>query len=376
MNSRERVLASLERTGYDRIPIKHDGTPEVNKILMQHFGLSNMEQLLRVVGDDFRCVAPVYCGPELRTFPDGSVEGYFGERYIHFQYGEGKYLEASHLPFAGVDSLDKLDQSHFPTAEWFDYSTVKQQCEAVREFAVCGGGPGEMDFINGISRARGMEQVMIDLITRDPVYLTILDARFEFYYQTQERTLQAADGLIDTMHIGEDLGNQLGPMISMDIFDEIFAPRLEKYFAMVHGYGAKTMMHMCGCVEAFLPRLIALGLDIYDVVQPTTPEMDIAYLAEHHGDRLDFCGSMCVQTTLPHGTVQDVEREVQRRLALFPDGGLILGPTHAIQLGTPLENTLALYRAAGSLREEIDDSILSIKADADAVDKIDMAKLY
>ena len=61
----------------------------------------------------------------------------------------------------------------------------------------------------------------------------------------------------------------------MDIFEKIFAPRLKRYFAMVHRYGARTMMHMCGCVEAFLGRLIELGLDIQDVVQPTTPEMDI-----------------------------------------------------------------------------------------------------
>jgi uroporphyrinogen decarboxylase len=376
MNSRQRVLSSLERKGYDRIPVKHEGTPEVNRKLMRHFDLSNTEQLLRVVGDDFRCVAPVYRGPELRTFPDGSVEGYFGERYIHFQYGEGRYLEAVHLPFAGVDSLDKLDRSHFPKADWFDYSTVKDQCRAVGDFAVCGGGPGDMDFINGISRARGMEQVLIDLITEDPVYTAILDARFEFYYQMHERILQAADGLIDIMHIGEDLGNQRGPMISMDIFEKTFAPRLEKYFAMVHRHGARTMMHMCGCVEAFLSRLIELGLDIQDVVQPTTPEMDIACLKERYGDRLHFCGSMCVQSTLPRGTREDVEHEVLRRLDLFPHGGLFLGPTHAIQLGTPMDNILAMYRAAGSLCEKIDDSIFSIRADEDEADKINMAKLF
>ena len=135
-------------------------------------------------------------------------------------------------------------------------------------------------------------------------------------------------------------------------------------------------MHMCGCCEAFLPRLIDLGLDIYDVVQPTTPEMDIAYLQEHYGEQLTFCGTMCVQTTLPFGTPEDVEREVRRRLALFPKGGLFLGPTHAIQVGTPLENVLAMYRAAGSLPARIDDSILSIRGDLAAVDKIDLSKLY
>lgn len=30
MTSRERVLSCLARTGYDRIPVKHEGTPEVN----------------------------------------------------------------------------------------------------------------------------------------------------------------------------------------------------------------------------------------------------------------------------------------------------------------------------------------------------------
>ena len=377
MTSRERVLGCLARTGYDRIPIKHEGTPEVNHALMKHFGLSNMEQLLVVLGEDFRYVAPNYQGPPLRTFADGSIEGYWGEHYIYAQFEGGKYLESVHQPFAGIETLDRLDGSHFPRADWFDYSTIRAQCEALRpQFAVCAGSPGDLDFINGISRARGMEQVMMDLATDNEVYLAIMAARFEFYYQMHERMLQAADGLIDIMHAGEDFGNQRGPMISLKVFDRHFASKLKQYFAMVHRYGARTMMHMCGCCEAFLPRLVNLGLDIYDVVQPTTTEMDIAYLQEHHGEKLTFCGTLCVQTTLPHGTTEDVEREVRRRLALFPKGGLFLGPTHAIQVGTPLENVVALYRAAGSLSARIDGSILSIRGDLAAVDKIDLSKLY
>ena len=40
-----------------------------------------------------------------------------------------------------------------------------------------------------------------------------------------------------------------------------------------------------------------------------------------------------MQSTLPMGMVADVRREVNLRLDLFKDGGLILGPTHQIQLG-------------------------------------------
>jgi uroporphyrinogen decarboxylase len=377
MNSRDRVLSAFNRQGYDRIPVKHEGTPEVNRMLMEHFGLSNTEQLLRVVGDDFRHVEPVYCGPELRTFPDGSVEGYFAERYKYAEFDAGRYLEACYLPYAGVNSLDKLDRSHFPSADWFDYSTIRDQAEAIRGqgFAVCCGTAGDMDFINSIARARGMEQVLMDLIDDNPVYLEIMRARFEFYYEMHRRMLEAAGGLIDFTHVGDDLGNQRGPMIGLATFEKHFAAKYGRYFDMVHRHGARSMMHMCGCVEKFLPRLIELGLDVYDVVQPTTPQMDIAVLEERFGDRLAFCGSVCVQTTLAWGTPDDVEREVRRRLDLFPSGGLFLGPTHAIQVGSPLENILALYRTAGSLAKRIDESMLRVAGDAEP-DKINLSKLF
>jgi len=377
MNPRERVLSAFNRTGYDRIPVKHEGTPEINQMIMDHFGLTNLEQLLRVVGDDFRYVDPIYIGPELRKFKDGSVEGYWGERYKYAEFEGGKYLEASYLPFANISSVGDLDRSHFPVADWFDYSTIKPQCQkiAAQNYTVCFGTAGDMDFINSIARARGTEQVLIDLITDEPVYLEIMEARFRFYYDMHERVLREAEGLIDFTHIGEDLGTQKSQVIDFEIFEKHFAPKFKRYFEMVHRYGAKTMMHMCGCVRAFLPRLIELGLDVYDVVQPTTPEMDIEILNHDFGKRIAFCGSVCVQSTLAFGSVDDVVNEVERRERVFPNGGLFLGPSHAIQVGTPLENIIALYKTAGSLAEKIDTAILSIKDDKNT-GEINMSKLF
>ena len=377
MNSKERVLGAFNRTGYDRIPVKHEGTPEINQMIMDHYGLNNMEQLLRVVGDDFRYVEPLYIGPELRKFDDGSIEGYWGERYKYAEFEGGKYLEPAYLPFANVHTLDELDRSHFPTAAWFDYSTIRRQCEKLTEagYAVCFGTAGDMDFINSIARARGTEQVLIDLITDDPVYLEIMDARFRFYYEMHENVLRAGGGLIDFTHIGEDLGTQQSQVIDFDTFDKHFAPKFKMYFDMAHHYGARVMMHICGCTRAFLPRLIDLGLDVYDVVQPTIPEMDIAVLQKDFGERLTFCGSVCVQTTLAFGTPDEVKHDVERRKKLFPKGGLFLGPTHAIQVGSPLENIIALYKAAGSLAEIIDETILSVD-DGKKAQEINMSKLF
>lgn len=379
MTSKERVLNALNKKPHDRIPVHYEGTPEVNHMLLEHLKLDNMEQLRQALGEDLRYIEPDYIGPELRTFPDGSVEGYWGERYKYKAYDGGAYLEPVLLPFEGVFKLEDLNESCFPTADLFRYDNFKEKClEYKDQYALCIGSAGDMDFINSIGRARGMTQVLMDLFTDDPVYLRIMDARFQFYYDTHERLLQAAGGLIDIAHIGEDLGSQTGPMISMEIFDKHFAPKLEKYFSMVHSYGAKTIMHMCGTVDKFLPRLITIGLDIQDVIQPTTPEMDVAYLSENFGKDLCFCGSLCVQSTLPHGTVEDVHAEASRRINIFKQGGMIMGPSHAIQVGTPAENILEIYKTAGSLAsvEEIEEIKNTVEGDSSEADTINMSKLF
>jgi len=110
-------------------------------------------------------------------------------------------------------------------------------------------------------------------------------------------------------------------------------------------------MHCCGSVRGLLPRLIDLGLDILDVVQVSAAGMELRSLHADFGRDLAFCGTMCVQKMLPKLTATEIAAEVELRRELFAAGGLILGPTHAIQPDTPIENILTMYRAAGSLTE-------------------------
>jgi len=351
MNSRQRMISALDRRGFDRIPVHHEGTPEVNALLREALGVPDEEGLALALGDDWRYVAPAYIGPELRTFEDGSQEGIWGERYADVGYGDGlgTYPEAVYLPFADVDDPAELDDYRFPSVDWYDYSTIKQQCQQERDYALFFGGAGSLDFMNGIARCRGVEQVLFDVATEDPVYQRLVAERFRYFYETAERALQAAEGEIDLLHCGEDLGTQRGPIISLRSFDRLFASYYEQYFALAHRYGARALMHSCGSVRAFLPRLIDLGLDVLDVVQVAAEGMDLEGLKRDFGQDVSFSGTMCVQTILPFGTVDEVIDETKKRIELFADGGLILGPTHAIQPLTPLENVFAMYRTAGSM---------------------------
>jgi uroporphyrinogen decarboxylase len=72
-----------------------------------------------------------------------------------------------------------------------------------------------------------------------------------------------------------------------------------------------------------------------------------AYLKGNFGDQLCFEGGVSVQTTLPFGTPEDVREETEMLIrTLGKGGGYILGPSHAIQAGTPPENVWAMFDTA------------------------------
>ena len=360
MNARERFYGCVRRQGYDRIPVRHQyGTPEFHQRLYGRYGI-DQEIWTQACGEVYRAVGPRYCGPNhedrLKGCPPGSSVGCFGEIYAPWAYGSGEftghYPEAAYLPFAEITDVKQLEGYSWPSPDWYDYSAIKERCQALRSQGFVVVYPAwSYDFMNCTARTRGVTQTMLDIGLRDPVFLELIERRFQFEYEKDRRVLEAAGGLIDVMHFCEDLGGQNGPLISRRTFDDLFAPYFQRGLAEAHAHGALTQMHVCGGVRPLIPHLIEIGLDILDVVQVSAEGMDIEGLKEDFGDSLVFAGSMCVQTFLGFGTPEGVRREVEKRLALFAEGGLILGPSHDIQVHTPVENVIEMYRAAGTLDE-------------------------
>ena len=103
----------------------------------------------------------------------------------------------------------------------------------------------------------------------------------------------------------------------------------------------KVAYHSDGMIWDVIPDLIEIGLDVLNPVQPAC--LDPAELKRRFGDRLCFWGSLDEQHTLPFGSPEDVRAEVRTRLdTIGRRGGLILGPTHHVQLDTPMENFWAM----------------------------------
>jgi uroporphyrinogen-III decarboxylase len=103
----------------------------------------------------------------------------------------------------------------------------------------------------------------------------------------------------------------------------------------------KIAYHTDGYVIPIIPDLIEIGLDVLNPIQPAS--MDPAEVKTKYGKELCFWGTIDEQKTLPFGTPEDVANEVRHRLdTIGRDGGLIIGPTHSVQLDTPPENFWAM----------------------------------
>lgn len=346
MTSKERVLTTLSCGAADRVPINYTANPGIDIRLKEHFGLKpdDDEGLRMVLGVDFRGVSAPYTGPRLHA--DIAERGVKVDNWgIHtrwIEHGTGGYWDFCDFPLKEADE-ETIAKWPFPDPDKHDYSGVLEQCKRQEKYAVCLYCFG--DLINGNGMLRGMEQTLVDLITDDPAGLLLADRRFAIQTEVARRTFEAARGGIDILWLGEDLGTQDRPMISMEIFRKHFRPRFQPLVDLGKAFGAKVMIHTCGSSSWAYEDFIQMGIDAVDTLQPEAKDMSPTHLKKTFGGRLAFHGCISTAGPVTFGTPSDVVRSCRETLdIMMPGGGYCFAPTHALQDNSPTENVVAMYK--------------------------------
>jgi len=346
--SRERVLATFASAEADRVPINYHSNPGLDTRLKQHFGLGprDREGLLRALNVDFRMVNAPYAGPRLHEERPGIRVDMWGIHRRYVDHGSGGYWDYCDFPLREAGE-EEVAAWPLPDPDDFDYSQAAERCRAHGEFAVGVGSAGFGDIINSTGMLRTMEQSLVDLATDDPAGLLLVDRRHAVQLEVLRRTIEAAGGRVDFLKIGEDLGTQIAPMVSPELFRRHIRPRHQKFIDLARSFDLPVMIHTCGSSSWAYEDFIEMGINVVDTLQPEAANMSPRYLKETFGGRLAFHGCISTAGILAHGSVADVEKEVRETLEIMmPGGGYCLAPTHAMQDNTPTENAVAMYRAA------------------------------
>jgi uroporphyrinogen decarboxylase len=349
MSSKERVRAMFQHRQPDCVPIDYSCNPDIDRRLKEHFGLAanDVSGLRRRLGVDFAGVWPNYAGPKLHPEPPGfSVDQTTGIRRRWIEHASGGYWDVADWPLAEAD-LATVEAWPLSSPDHYDYDGLVRQCQKLGEFAVYLGGAGIGDIINNTGCLRRMDQLLMDLATDEPAGLRLIDRRLEVQLGVWRRSLEAARGLIDFAFIGEDLGSQRGPILSLALFNRHIRPRLQKFVDVAKQHSLPVMIHSCGSSSWAFDSFIEMGIAAVDTLQPEAKDMAPGYLKRRWGSRLAFHGGISTAGPLAYGTPQQVVQNVREVLAvMMPGGGYALAPTHQIQDNSPTENVLAMYEAA------------------------------
>lgn len=362
MNAKTRVQRFFQRERTDRVPIDYLTNPMIHRRLLEACHLpvddpASTDRFLDILGVDFRKIQAPYHGkllfPEKPGMKVDWEYGYYS-RWVENPYGG--YEDYCFFPLKNADP-EIIAQFPVPNPDDYDYGVVRDLVSRYQGYALYVGDPGFGDIINSLGRVMSMEDALVNLYLGDEATLAYVERKIQFELGKLERLIQAirqAGGSPDFLWMGEDLGTQIAPMISHDLFLKIFRPIMEQFVALANAYKLPVMIHTCGSSEWAYEDFIAMGVKAVDTLQPEAAHMNPENLIKKYGGRIAFHG--CISTAAIAKLEEDkVEDYCRKTLELMkPTMAYAFAPTHQIQDNTPVENVRRMYQAAhtyGGYRE-------------------------
>lgn len=350
MKPRERVDKALRHEEPDRCPMQASFTPEFAARLRQDMALrgrplhnphggGNTYELERALGQDMLLTSVGWANSyymDDRPYVDEWGVGWTIQPY-QTPFGNGNYTEIATHPLADAEAISHYEPPDPNRPELYD-----DAAQVIRHFR-------DEYWIVGVTvttvfetawALRGLEQLLIDMV-RDPELADqVLEFPYRYHLAAARRLVEMG---VDMIWLGDDVGTQHDMLISPQMWRRYLKPRMADFIQELKAINPaiKVAYHSDGDFRRIIPELIEIGLDVLNPVQPRC--MDPAEIKTQYGDRLCFWGTIDEQRTLPFGTPDDVRAEVLERLTTVGrGGGLILAPTHHVQLDTPLENFRAM----------------------------------
>jgi uroporphyrinogen decarboxylase len=376
LTPRERLLTALEHREPDRIPLDL-GSTQVTGIhvvayrrLRDYLGLPAVapricdvvqglalpdDDVVERLGVDVRGLFPLNSHNwKIDLFDAGSCLAFVDEWGMtqHRPKDDGLYFSVVKSPLDRADLTVEDVRAH----PWPDTGDPRR-IEGLRGIAQAYREQGRAVMIKGVlagifemsQRVRGMERLMVDLVSDESLACAILDTMVELKLRFWEMALPCLGGLVDVVSEADDYATQVSQLISPRMFRRIFKPRLQAVFSRIHQLAphAKLFFHSDGNIRPILPDLIEAGIDILNPVHITATGMEPAALKRDFGRDVCFWGGgVETQTVLPFGTPQDVGDNVRRNVdALAPGGGYVFNTIHNIQADVPPENIMAMIEA-------------------------------
>ena len=348
MTNRENFISIGRRKGYEYMPVNLILCPSLKEkyqtyLLEHNLNLPIGEGYIKDL--PFTCQSEEYFLKNIyknKNFKPGTRIDKWG---IAHEPGSAAayHMTYMHNPMKDFDSVEQIESYPLPV---FHNEGFEEQIKAAKAFhdedrAVVGSM--QCTIWETAWYMRGMENLMCDMMSDDPMATVLLDRVTEIAIQ---RAVSFAKAGADGIFLGDDVGMQHTIMMSESLYEEWLKPRLKRVIDAARAVNPDILIfyHSCGHITELIPYLIEAGVDVLNPVQPEC--MDFREIHDRFGDRLSFHGTIGTQTTMPFGTPDEVRRKVFEHLDIAgKKGGLYVCPTHILEPEVPIENVVAYIQA-------------------------------
>jgi uroporphyrinogen decarboxylase len=260
------------------------------------------------------------------------------------------HMTRMHHPLKGAGLNEILDYP-YPTVDPEKVKAMAAYVKGLHEKEFASFAFMQMTVWEASWYLRSMEELMMDMMMENESATALLDKITGFACAKSAAYARAG---VDILSLGDDIGTQDSIMIDVELWEKWLKPRLSKVIETARDINPEILIfyHSCGYVVPFIDRLIEVGVDILNPVQPECMSFDKVH--DEFGDRLSFWGTIGTQKLLPFGSAEEVRRECRGRLEKCGEvGGLCIGPTHVVEPEVPWENLLAIREAVEEFQNNL-----------------------
>lgn len=239
-----------------------------------------------------------------------------------------------------------------PLAEWadfaawtppvFDLSIEDEGTRLAGAYSAGELGVGSLDHGHTFLRytyLRGYENTIFDMVDDDPRMHQLLGILEEYNMAAVKHYLAAG---VEWMSYPEDLGMQVGPMLSPEYLQHYIKPSYTRLMQPAKESGCVIHMHSDGDVRDLVDDLVVSGVQVMNL-QDLVNGLD--WIQANLKGRVAIDLDIDRQSVVTFGTPAEIDALVRKEVEMLgsKEGGLLM--IHGMYPGTPLENARALMDA-------------------------------
>ena len=333
MNSRERVIAALERRQPDRVPYIESVIDE--KLMQALLPGSDYFQFDDWLGKDS-------VGQNRSSWSRDNVEYVDRERGLfRDKWGVIRAFgpESTPAPVEGpIKRPEDLKTYTPPDPEAPDVlGTIP---EIVAKYkgkkaitALC------RDAFFNPAFLRGTTQFLMDFIDHPDLVRELIEVTLSHDIRAMQRLVQAG---VDVVIFGDDYADKNSTLMSPRHFKEFILPGLKRCVDAAHKAGAYVIKHTDGNIMSILDMIVDTGIDGLNPLEPVAG-MDIGAIKQRYGKRIALIGNIDCGYLLSQAPVDEVRRVTRETMRVaMPGGGYCLSSSNSIHSSVKPENFMAM----------------------------------